>query len=379
MKDKNKTKIVFLGDDNRLLAKGRMGKVAVYFPDTENAYLDSRIGATPYYYTGHFGVVDSRGEVRIFSADAPLRKYLGRKVPRASLGRLKKHLLHQFDNASCIRKGPYILIDDKAYGFRHTYPYPSQNFILRHYQKFVSSAQLRNFFFDYHAHVLSSSLKRKSLKGLRILDVASGDGSFLATIRKKGASVAGFEPSSSECNEARKKGVVLINDIFNPDKLRGRGKYDVIIAGNILEHVRHPFNFMDKIKKVLKPGGHLFFQVPNDFNPLQERYLKNSGMQAWFICPPEHLNYWNANQAREFVRRCGFKIIHEEAQFPIEFFLLFGLDYRKDPGLGKKAHRMRCNFEKAFAEDKDTLSRIYQKFIEAGIGRDYVAILRLPQ
>jgi len=60
----------------------------------------------------------------------------------------------------------------------------------------------------------------------------------------------------------------------------------------------------------------------------------------------------------------------------MEMFLLFGMDYLKQPELGKKAHAMRCNFEDAFSNDMDMLSLVYKKFLEAGIGRDYVAILK---
>ena len=41
-------------------------------------------------------------------------------------------------------------------------------------------------------------------------------------------------------------------------------KFDVIIAMNVLGHVKHPLSFLQSIKKCLNPGGMVFIQVSQE-------------------------------------------------------------------------------------------------------------------
>lgn len=297
---------------------------------------------------------------------------LGGAVPAASMDAPR----HRLAAEPCWRGKGYLLFEDSANDFRIIFPRPTRETLAEHYRTFESAPSLRNFNFEYHAFVLCRALGRETLDGLDVLDVASGNGSFLAVLRGKGATVTGFEPSESECREAAKAGLALINAPFTPSMLPEGRQYDVVIAGNIFEHVPDPVPFMERLRERLKPGGWLFFQIPNDFNDIQLKYLELSGSDAWFVAPPDHLNYWDVPQARRFVDAQGFDVVHEEAQFPIEMFLLMGMDYRKKPELGRQAHLMRCAFEDSFAGDMGTLSRFYESLIGGGFGRDYVAVLR---
>ena len=67
----------------------------------------------------------------------------------------------------------------------------------------------------------------------------------------------------------------------------------------------------------------------------------------------------------------GFKIILKESTFPLEFFILMGHDYIKNPKIGKKIHLERIKFEKHFEKLKtiEVKKALYQKFAEIGIGR----------
>lgn len=308
------------------------------------------------------------GEARPVGDDAGL----GTTVSAAQKGAIR----HRLEGAPCWKGKGYLLFCDTANDYRIIFPRPTREKLAEHYRAFESSPSLRNFNFEYHAFVLCRAIGRETLDGLDVLDVASGNGSFLSVLRGKGADVTGFEPSESECREAAKTGLELINAPFTPAMLPEGRQYDVVIAGNIFEHVPDPVPFMERIRARLKPGGWLFFQIPNDFNAIQMKYLERSGSDAWFVAPPDHLNYWDVPQARRFVDAQGFDVVHEEAQFPIEMFLLMGMDYRKQPELGRQAHLMRCAFEDSFADDMGTLSRFYASLIGGGFGRDYVAVLR---
>lgn len=72
--------------------------------------------------------------------------------------------------------------------------------------------------------------------------------------------------------------------------------FDAVTVWDVLEHVRDPIQFMSACGSLLKPGGHLFVNVPN-LDSLQARVLG----ARWPLLLPEHLNYFN----RKSLRFCG--------------------------------------------------------------------------
>ena len=62
-------------------------------------------------------------------------------------------------------------------------------------------------------------------------------------------------------------------DILN-DKYFENIKFDAIIANGILEHVVDPQKFILKMREKLVKKGMLFINVPNEFNIIQNEYMK---------------------------------------------------------------------------------------------------------
>jgi 2-polyprenyl-3-methyl-5-hydroxy-6-metoxy-1,4-benzoquinol methylase len=58
---------------------------------------------------------------------------------------------------------------------------------------------------------------------------------------------------------------VLWMDIEEPWEMRDES-YDVVVAGEILEHLEHPEMVVQQAWKVLRPSGMLIGSIPNDFN-----------------------------------------------------------------------------------------------------------------
>ena len=158
------------------------------------------------------------------------------------------------------------------------------------------------------------------------------------------------------------------------------GKFDAIHTFDVLEHVNDPIGVIEKAYSLLKRGGVIVVEVPNDFNPLQKLAQKALKKKEWWITfyswsktsgNIQHLNYFNFSSISDLLKRIGFKIIIKEATFPLEIFLLMGQDYIKNPKIGKKIHLERIQFEKNFEKRKEgqLKRKIYQKLAEIGIGR----------
>lgn len=98
---------------------------------------------------------------------------------------------------------------------------------------------------------------------LKVLDLGCWDGSYAIRYKKKTNKVYGIESSVTAAAKARKKGIVVEQgDFMEKDFFVGK-KFDVVVAGEIIEHVFDTDLFIQKIKKLLKPGGILILTTPN--------------------------------------------------------------------------------------------------------------------
>ena len=124
----------------------------------------------------------------------------------------------------------------------------------------------------------------------------------------------------------------------------------------------------------MNDNGIVCIIVPNDFNPFQIVLRDHLKFSPWWVAPPHHINYFNFDSLSSLVERCGFKVIHKEATFPIDIFLLMGDDYVGNDVVGRVCHTKRMNFEKAITQggSSNLLSDLYLKIAELGIGREIV-------
>ena len=234
-----------------------------------------------------------------------------------------------------------------------------------------------NLIFDEKLATIEKLISQKSK---RILDIGSGPGFFLRRAKRRGWDVVGVEPSPLASDYANKQKIHTIQKFFHEVTPNEIGRFDAMHTFDVLEHVNNPIDIIKKAYSLLKKGGIIVVEVPNDFNPLQKLVQKKLKKKEWWITLShnsknsayiQHLNYFNFSSISDLIKRVGFKIIIKESTFPLELFLLMGQDYVKNPKIGKKIHLARIQFEKNFEKRKEVqLKRtIYQKLAEIGIGR----------
>ena len=292
-----------------------------------------------------------------------------------------------------IRKyGKYNVINCEKCKFIHINPIPSneelENFYQNEYYQRTKPKLARvtppplsekdmtyqNYTFDEKLDFIEREIATKQKK---ILDIGSGPGFFLRRAKKRGWDVLGIEPSPEASAYAIKQKIPTIQKFFHEVDLKKLGKFDAIHTFDVLEHVNDPTNILKKAHSLLKKGGIIVIEVPNDFNPLQKIIQKSHKKKEYWVTLSSksqkfvHLNYFTFESISNLVKKTGFKIISKEATFPLEFFILMGQDYIKNPELGKKIHSERVEFEKNFnkSDSNDERRLIYQNFAEIGIGR----------
>ena len=62
-----------------------------------------------------------------------------------------------------------------------------------------------------------------------------------------------------------KSNATFIADLCNCTELLGEGRYDCVVCTEVLEHTRQPFDAVQNIFNILKPGGLAFISTPFNF------------------------------------------------------------------------------------------------------------------
>ena len=146
----------------------------------------------------------------------------------------------------------------------------------------------------------------------------------------------------------------------------------------VLELVPDPAASLRLVRSLLSPAGLLCLVVGNNCNPFQLALRATCGASPWWVQPPVHINYFtmeSAARAGYFVR---YEVLHTEANFPIELFLLMGDNYVGDGALGPQCHHKRVRFEKNLvAAGMGSVKRqFYEALARCGLGRQALFIAR---
>jgi len=288
------------------------------------------------------------------------------------------------------RFGKYSIIKCKICKFIHVNPIPTNKelsslYTNDYYEKikpdYIRGNEKEIEYLDYTFNEKLDSIEKSlSSKSKRILDIGSGPGFFLRSAKRRGWDVLGIEPSLTACNYSNKYNIPTIQKFFYEVNMKQIGKFDAIHIFDVLEHVNDPISMLKKSYTLLKRGGIIVVEIPNDFNPLQKLVQKKLKKKEYWVTLSSasknsgtlaHLNYFNFSSISNLLKRMGFKIIIKESTFPLELFLLMGQDYVKNPKVGKKVHLERIQFEKNFEKRKEghIKRKIYQNLAEIGLGR----------
>jgi SAM-dependent methyltransferase len=122
-----------------------------------------------------------------------------------------------------------------------------------------------------------------------VLDVGCGEGTFLASVRSRCASVTGLDHNPEAAVRARRRGVEVVTLDAASFAARNPERFDVVCAFQVLEHIDRIQPFLGTILRCLKPGGALHVTVPN------RNRLFREPLEA-LDCPPHHVSRWSSRQ-----------------------------------------------------------------------------------
>lgn len=100
----------------------------------------------------------------------------------------------------------------------------------------------------------------------RVLDVGCDTGYLGEALGAFGNTTSGFEVNEETAEEARKRLTrVEVGDLETTDLVEvfGPGSFDVVVFGDVLEHLRDPLPVMRQSRHLLAPGGSVVISTPN--------------------------------------------------------------------------------------------------------------------
>jgi SAM-dependent methyltransferase len=233
------------------------------------------------------------------------------------------------------------------------------------------------------ADLMLHALAQARGPGGRLLEIGCGEGWFL-----KAALAVGYEARGLEFSDYGLKrfnpelaGGVAFGDAFEAlDRLIDeKACVEVCVMEHVLEHVVDPEALLARLPAILSPGGVVAITVPNDFSAVQrEAQALGHIDRAFWVAPPQHLNYFNSETLPRLFERMGFEVVGGYASFPIDWFLFHpGSNYVRAPEAGKAVHQARMALDLVMAERGMTAFHgLARALLACGVGRSLTLIAR---
>jgi 2-polyprenyl-3-methyl-5-hydroxy-6-metoxy-1,4-benzoquinol methylase len=151
--------------------------------------------------------------------------------------------------------------------------------------------------------------------GARVLDLGCASGYLAAHFAARGCEVVGFERDPAAASLARGScAEVIVGHLESAaDREPIRGPFDVVVAGDVLEHLADPEEVLRFAREVLSPSGFAIVSLPNVAAwPVRLGLLRGRFEYADFgILDRTHLRFFTRETAHELARAAGFVVEHE--------------------------------------------------------------------
>jgi SAM-dependent methyltransferase len=135
-----------------------------------------------------------------------------------------------------------------------------------------------------------------------VLDFGCGEGSLFAALRKAGfiGNFYGVELNSSFGEYASKYGDATVSSAIH-----SREQVDLAVVNHVLEHLHDPIGTLREIRKLIKPNGYIYVDVPDaeEYGSIYDLHIA-------------HIYHFTERTLKQIVQQAGFLVTRVEKHHP---------------------------------------------------------------
>ena len=156
--------------------------------------------------------------------------------------------------------------------------------------------------------------------GKRVLDVGCSSGYLARPLVERGCTVVGIEQDEEAAEVAREVcAEVLVGDAETIELPFSEGSFDVVLCGDLIEHLRDPERFLARVRPLLREDGRLVLTTPNVANWTMRlgllvgrwRYTERG------ILDRTHLQLFTRNTLVEMLEHARYRVLELDYTVPV--------------------------------------------------------------
>jgi 2-polyprenyl-3-methyl-5-hydroxy-6-metoxy-1,4-benzoquinol methylase len=149
----------------------------------------------------------------------------------------------------------------------------------------------------------------------KVLDVGCSSGHLSRALAERGCVVSGVDINGDAARRAAEtcdRVVVGDLDLIELTREFEGAEFDVILFGDVLEHLKSPQKTLNAARELLAPGGFIGLSVPNiAHTSIRLMLLKGEfNYQDMGILDDTHLRFYTRKSLRDLVESCGYIVDH---------------------------------------------------------------------
>lgn len=181
--------------------------------------------------------------------------------------------------------------------------------------------------YEYSVNLRAESAAAKVVrmvgKNKRTLEIGAGPGSITRLLKEHG----GCQITAIELDEtAIRKLKPFCEKVYQCDlnvpswvsQVSERGKFDAIVAADVLEHLYEPWATLSLMRNILTDQGHVVVSLPHIGHNAVVASLLNGNFeyQEWGLLDRTHIRFFGIRNIQKLFQQAGLKII--EAEFVVK-------------------------------------------------------------